>query len=80
MTRTLTKADEGKAVVTADGHPVGTVHRVGDRRAHVLPDDDAGAPVRERLGWTAPDGQVWELPVDAVAETTDDEVRLELRF
>lgn len=76
MTGEFTQDDEGKTVVTAEGTRVGTVHKAGGIRVHVTPDTELGERVRDRLGWTAAENQVYELTTEAVEAVTDGEVRL----
>lgn len=76
VTLTFSIEDEGKTVVTADGIPVGTVDRVSETMAHVRPDPENGDVVRDRLDWTPPEQQVYELPNSAVETVTADEIRL----
>ncbi len=76
----LTKADEGKPVLDAEGAEVGRLLAVADGRGYVEPEPTVADAIRMRLGWgTATDGT---HPVDggSVARITDDAIHLRGTF
>lgn len=76
MTREFDSRDAGKAVLDANGDPLGTIESVDGGRATVRTDvDDAGRKTSERLGWDA-DDETHELDTDQVQSIDTDEVRL----
>ena len=78
MPPTLTPADESKPVVNADGERVGRVIAVEDETAAVDPEPGLTETFLSMLGWAEVDEEsgTYTLQSAAVAEITDDEVRL----
>lgn len=74
MATTITENAEGKRVVH-DGETVGMVTAVEHGTAMVEPDPGLSERIRAALGW-ADDEDAYPLQEAAVAETTDDEIRL----
>jgi hypothetical protein len=77
MSREFTSEDEGKDVMTADGHMVGTISRASGSTAEVTPEEDLSQSIRRRLGWTEEgEESTFELEASNVDRIPDDEVRL----
>lgn len=59
--------------MTADGTMIGRVTEVDEDSdvVHVKPENDLGGSIRQKLGWTAEDEEMHELPHSSV-ETIDD--------
>lgn len=77
MARTLERSDEGTTVRTADGDEIGTIQLVqGANGARVEPVSGIAGSLRKRLGWSAQDANVYELPHSRVASFDDDAVHL----
>ena len=72
----LTETDAAKTVVDAEGEKVGTVRDVEDGTAYVDPVDDLPGPLRTKLDWGATTKDAYPLRNDAIAEVTDDRIRL----
>lgn len=81
MATELTEHDEGKHVVHGS-ETIGTVVEVKGGTAHVDPDADLTDKIMSSLDWGegADSEETYPLPDDAVAEVTDDEIRLEERL
>jgi hypothetical protein len=75
MEQQFSTDDEGKDVVTHDGTTIGTVERVSGDVAHVKPDTGIGGAIRDLLGWTDPNEEVFELHHNRV-ESIDSQVHL----
>jgi len=76
MVRDFRNSDEGKKVVTADGHMVGTVERIQGGEAHVKPDTSLSQSVRETLGWTDESEEMYPLRHESVDQIAGDEIHL----
>jgi hypothetical protein len=72
----LTKGDESKTVVTADGEVVGIVAAAEHGTAHVKPDPGLTDKLMAALGWSDHDGDTYPLQEEFVEATGDDEVHL----
>lgn len=72
----LKEADEGKRVVDADGNEVGIISGFRDGKAYVDPDPSITDSIRSKLKWGKVGDDHKPLDHSAVAEITDDEVRL----
>lgn len=59
--------------MTADGTMIGRVNEVDTDSdiAHVKPESDLDSSIRQKLGWTGEDDEVYELPHSSV-QTIDD--------
>jgi hypothetical protein len=73
--RPISKSDEGKRVVDADGTVVGRVRRVRDGTAYVDLDPAVADAVVAKLGWRAADGR-YPLRPEAVATVSNEAVNL----
>jgi len=78
MRETITDDDESKPVTNASGERVGRVVAVTDGVASVDPDPGLTETFLSMLGWAEPDDDTdsYALQSEAVAEVTDDEIRL----
>jgi hypothetical protein len=78
MGMTITDADESKPVKNASGERVGRVVAVKEHAAYVDPDPGLTEEFLSMLGWAEPDehSDTYALKSEAVAEITDDEIRL----
>ena len=76
MRETITADDESKPVVNASGERVGRVVSVEDGVASVDPDPGLTETFLSMLGWAESQGDSYALQSAAVAEITDDEIRL----
>jgi len=72
----LTESDEGKFVMDGEGEQIGIVTEVEGDVAHVEPDPDLAEAWIQSLGFGDADEDDIEVPADAVATVTDEEVRL----
>jgi len=72
----LTESDEGKFVMDAEGEQIGIVTEVEGDVAHVEPDPDLTEAWIQSLGFGDADEDDIEVPADAVATVTDEEIRL----
>ncbi|MDZ5810199.1 hypothetical protein U4E84_02365 [Halorubrum sp. AD140] len=59
-----------------DGDDVGEIESVEGSRANVRPTSSLSESVRQRLGWTGGNDDVYELENSEVGEFTDDAVML----
>jgi len=78
MSPTLAPDDESKPVKNADGERVGHVIAVEDGTAAVDPEPGLTETFLSMLGWAEVDAEseTYTLQSAAIAEITDDEVRL----
>lgn len=77
MTPSLTRQDEGKVVIAGNGDRIGTVEEVRGEEVWVDPDADIVHDINEHTGWDATDrNDTVEIQPEAIAEVTDEEVRL----
>ncbi|NEU58916.1 hypothetical protein [Halorussus sp. MSC15.2] len=72
----LTEDDVANAVVDGEGNRIGIVADVEDGTAYVDPADDLAGPLKTKLDWGADTKDTYPLRNDAIADVTDDEVRL----
>lgn len=73
----LSRSDEGKTVVAADGSRIGTVEEVRGEEVWVDPDADVLHDLKEATGWEATDrDDAVQLQPESIADVTDEEVRL----
>ncbi len=72
----LTESDEGKFLMDAEGEQIGIVTEVEGDVAHVEPDPSLPEAWIQSLGFGDADEDDIEVPADAVATVTDEEVRL----
>ena len=77
MTHPFTEDDVGKRVEEPNGSAIGIVANVEDGRALVEPDPGAVDSIKAALGWELEAENPVPIESDAVAEVTDDAVRLE---
>ncbi len=77
MCAQFTDDDIGKTVVNANGEDVGIVAAVEHGTAHVEPNPGITDTIKAKLGWSGRDTETYPLQENAVAEVTDDTVRLE---
>lgn len=80
MTRSFSSADVGKPVTTCGGDRVGTIASVESGCPFVRPASSLPTSVRERLGWTDPDGETYRLDPVAVGAVTDEAVHVRPEF
>ncbi|MFW6320496.1 MAG: PRC-barrel domain containing protein [Halohasta sp.] len=78
MRSTISPDDESKPVRNASGERVGRVVAVDGETAHVDPDPGLTETFLAMLGWAEADddGETYALSSEAVAEITDEEIRL----
>lgn len=76
MVREFSKGDEGNTVMTADGENIGTVETIDGDMAHVKPDSGLTQSIRQKLGWTDENEEMYELDHSSVARITGTEVHL----
>jgi len=78
MRETITADDESKPVTNASGEHVGRVVAVNDGVASVDADPGLTETFLSMLGWAEPDddSDSYALQSEAVAEVTDEEIRL----
>ena len=76
----LTDDDIAKTVVTGDGEQIGIVDAVKDGTAYVDPDRDMASQLKSNLGWSADTKDTYPLRNDAIADVTDDEIRLQADY
>lgn len=74
----VTKQDEGKRVVGADGTEVGIIADVDDQTARVDPDSGITDQIMAKLGWDDEE-DLYSIDEDRVEKITDSEVRLRRR-
>lgn len=72
----LTKDDDGKNVVNADGEVVGLVTVVRNGTAYVDPEPTITDRLIARLGWDDVDEEDYRLEQSEIESVTDDEIRL----
>ncbi|WIV66965.1 hypothetical protein [Natrialbaceae archaeon AArc-T1-2] len=77
MCAQFTDDDVGKRVINANGETVGIVAAIEHGTAHVEPDPGMFETIKAKLGWEGTDEESYPLQEEAVAEVTDDEIRLE---
>ncbi len=77
MVREFEDSDKGRGVMTADGTVIGHVQAVAGDVAHVTPENDLDGAIRQKLGWTAEEQDVYELPHESVKEIDDRGIHLE---
>lgn len=75
MTATVTVDDEGKRVIDANGDRIGTVERVRDGTALVVPRGEVNPTVTRALGWSD-DPEVVPLRPQAIASISESAIRL----
>ncbi|WP_436345410.1 PRC-barrel domain containing protein [Natronorubrum sp. FCH18a] len=73
---TITKADEGKRVVNADGTEVGRLVDVRDDHGYVEPDPSITGTIKAKLGWATRSDEAHPLDEGSIEEITDDAVYL----
>lgn len=76
---TLTKSDEGKKVVNANGNAIGSIIEVKDGVGYVDPDPELSDSIKANLGWG--DKQLentFRLDSSNIDTISGDEVRLDL--
>ncbi|WP_440770661.1 PRC-barrel domain containing protein [Natronorubrum sp. DTA28] len=73
---TLTKADEGKRVLNADGTEVGRLVDVHDNRGYVEPDPSIMVIIKAKLGWATKSEDAHPLDEGSIESITDDAVYL----
>lgn len=73
---TLTEADEGKRVMTAEGNELGMVVEVREGTPYVEVDPNVFERVKAKFDWGEPGKDAYPLETADVATVTDDEVRL----
>ncbi|WP_440763673.1 PRC-barrel domain containing protein [Natronorubrum sp. DTA7] len=73
---TLTKADEGKRVLNADGTEVGLLVDVHDNRGYVEPDPGITVTIKAKLGWATKSEDAHPLDEGSIQSITDDAVYL----
>ncbi|RKD98233.1 hypothetical protein [Halopiger aswanensis] len=73
----FTDDDRGKPVENANGDRVGTIETVEDDIAYVRPNADAVDSIKSSIGWESRADEPLPLDHEAVAEVTDDAIRLE---
>ncbi|MFP8952884.1 PRC-barrel domain containing protein [Natrialbaceae archaeon A-arb3/5] len=77
MTReALTKADEGKRVLSVDGTRIGRLAAVEDGRGYVDTDPTLTRTIKAKLGWGGVPADAHPLDEGSIEEITDDAVRL----
>lgn len=62
--------------MTADGTMVGHVQEIEEDTAHVSPESDLEGSIRQKLGWTGEDEEVYELPHSSVDSIDDRGIHL----
>lgn len=77
MVREFQDSDKGRGVMTSDGTVIGHVQAVAGDIAHVTPESDLDGAIRQKLGWTAEEQDVYELPHKSVKEIDDRGIHLE---
>ncbi|GAB7011618.1 hypothetical protein [Halorubrum trueperi] len=77
MVRDFQDSDKGRSVLTADGTTIGHVQGVDGDMVHVTPETDLDTAIRQTLGWTAEDEEVYELPHSSVERIDDTGIYLE---
>lgn len=73
---TLTEADVGKQVLTADGERVGRITEIEDEIAYISPSPHLSDETRSRLGWDDEENSSHSVDENSVESNLDDEVRL----
>ncbi|GAB3676450.1 hypothetical protein [Halopiger thermotolerans] len=73
----FTDDDRGKPVENANGDRVGTIETVEGDVAYVRPNADAVDSIKSSIGWESRADESLPLDREAVAEVTDEAVRLE---
>lgn len=77
MTRErMTKADEGKRVLNADGTEVGRIVEVSDGRGYVDPNPSLAKTIKAKLGWGSVETNAHPLDEGSIEEITEDAVYL----
>jgi len=76
MRDTITTEDESKPVVNATGERVGRIIAAEDGVASVDPDPGLTETFLSMLGWAESQGDSYALNSEAVAEVTENEIRL----
>jgi sporulation protein YlmC with PRC-barrel domain len=79
MTVDLTKDEEGKRVVDADGTQLGIVEDVRHGTAHVEAEPAVVEEMKTELGAGGSDGNTFTLSEDGVERIEDDEIIVEAR-
>lgn len=77
MVREFEDSDKGRGVMTSDGTIIGHVQAVAGDVAHVTPENDLDGAIRQKLGWTAEEKDVYELPHESVKQIDDRGIHLE---
>lgn len=73
---TVTKNDEGKRVVDANGDTIGIISGVRNGKAYVDPDPGISEKILTKLGWENIDKGDYPLERSRIATITDDEIHL----
>lgn len=76
----LTDDDIAKTVVSGSGEEIGIVDDVDDGTAYVDPDREMASQLKSKLGWGATHKDTYPLKNDAIADVTDDEIRLQADY
>lgn len=76
MARNFEETDEGRGVMTSDGKAIGRIESIEGDVAHVKPDHNADQAIRQKLGWTGDDEEMYELPHTSVERIDDMGVHL----
>ncbi|WP_121741458.1 PRC-barrel domain containing protein [Natronorubrum halophilum] len=72
----ITKDDEGKRVLNADGTAVGRIIEVRDGYGYVELDPSTTETIKAKLGWATKSEEAHPLDEGSIEEITDEEVRL----
>lgn len=77
MAPSLSKGDEGKVVTAGNGDRIGTVSEVRGEEVWVDPDAEVVHDIKAHTDWDVTDRDD-DVPIqsEAIAEVTDEEVRL----
>ncbi|WP_266074911.1 PRC-barrel domain containing protein [Haladaptatus caseinilyticus] len=79
MTTAITKDDEGKRVVEADGAEIGVVADVRHGTAHVEAEPSVVEKMKQELSAGGSDENTYALSEDAIEKIEDDRVVLQTR-
>jgi hypothetical protein len=73
---TFTDSDVGKDVVDGEGEKIGIVSSVTHGTAYVDPDPGITTKLKTALGWEDSDEESYPLQEEAIANVTEDQIRL----
>lgn len=76
----LTDDDIAKTIVSGSGEEIGIVDAVKDGIAYVDPADDVPGQLKTKLDWGGTTKDTYPLRNDAIADVTDDEIRLQADY